>query len=516
MLIALLAQLRFAASVTFGAPFDIGSLERLVDTLVRTRWELGAVSAEGAELLGAPVLDEASTQELQLRRFRKQAARARHETDYYQSALAGLGPKLQRLTASEIARMPVTGKAALQADPDAFVRRGTRPAYRFTTTGTTGRPASVAFSADELRSYTLLAAMALLVHGTVSEEDVVQISTSARAMLGNRCFGDACARIGALVHTAGLVDPAHTLALLAEERGIGGKKARVSALMTYPSHLGELVEHGPALGYTPARLGVERLIVGGELVTAGLLRRARRLFGEARVIEAYGMTETWPLGGLRCADGHLHFEPVQGLVEVIDPETAAPAQPGQPGTLVVTPFAPYRQTTLLLRYDTEDVVRRLAEVPTCGLRHLPATGPLLGKLRLAARHEHGWTFPRDVLEALEALDDVPLPARCGFWTVPGGVAVEVVARSDDAAVQQRIVRSLDGRGVPVRELRVVHDPRELRRPLPLRCDLREAAFGPSAPEPRAALRSHADGLLVAAGVSQGTSAVLGSGGAAWI
>jgi hypothetical protein len=53
--------------------------------------------------------------------------------------------------------------------------------------------------------------MSLLVGGLVGEEDVVQISTSARASLGNACFGGACARIGALVHQVGLVSAAHTL-----------------------------------------------------------------------------------------------------------------------------------------------------------------------------------------------------------------------------------------------------------------------------------------------------------------
>ena len=145
--------------------------------------------------------------------------------------------------------------------------------------------------------------------------------------------------------------------------------------------------------------------------------------------------------------------------------------------MVATPLPPYRETTLLLRYDTEDVVRALDAVPlTCELRNLPATGDVLGKLRLSARHEHGWTFPRDVLEALEAVEAVPLPARCGFWSVPGGVALEAVVRGDSPDVGREIGDRLEARGVPLRELRLVDDGRALQRPLPLRCDLREASF----------------------------------------
>src|ERR687885_788873 len=102
----------------------------------------------------------------------------------------------------------------------------------------------------------------------------------------------------------------------------------------------------------------------------------------------------------------------------------------------------------------------------CNLQHRTvATTELRGKLRLAARHEAGWTFPRELMEVLEAVDEVPLPARCGFWAVPGGVAVEVVVRADTLPVRRQIEASLAGQGVPVQDLHLVTDRRELRQPL---------------------------------------------------
>jgi phenylacetate-CoA ligase len=206
--------------------------------------------------------------------------------------------------------------------------------------------------------------------------------------------------------------------------------------------------------------------------------RAHRLFGPVEVYDDYGMTETWPFQGQSCSEGHLHFDPTSGMLEVIDPETGTPAQPGQAGTLVATPLPPYREVTILLRYDTQDVVRQVEGPLTCNLRNLQATGPLLGKLRLATRHVRGWTFARDVLEALEGAEEVSLPARYGFWAVPGGVAVEVVARrSAEPRVRRAIETRLEERGIPVRELNLVEHRGELRRPVPLRCDLKETAFG---------------------------------------
>jgi phenylacetate-CoA ligase len=475
------AQLRFGLSLGLGRPFHTPSLDRLVDAIRETQHEFGptAIGTQAAESISGPQLDDATQHDMQLRRFRGQARRGARETAYYQRLFAELGLDPARLTAADIAELPLTSKDALRADSDAFVRRDAGPVLRAMTTGTTGWPTSVNFSAYELKVIVALSAIAFLLDRHMCEADIVQLNTSSRATLGNIGLAGACAQIGALAYLTGVVDPAHTLALLNERHRLPGKKERASLVSLYPSYLGEIVETGLQLGYGPNDFGLERVLVGGEVVTEGLKQRARRLFGPVTFVQGYAMTETIPFGGTRCSEGHLHFEPSHGLLEVVDPETGRPAAIGEPGTLVATPFAPYRETTILLRYNTEDVVRPLAMPLRCSLRNRSvATSDLLGKLRLAVRHDTGWTFPRDVLEALEAIDEVPLPARCGFWAVPGGVAVEVVTRGGDGAVARRVIgEQLEARQVPLRELYLRDHAGELERPLPLRCDLRETSFG---------------------------------------
>lgn len=479
MLETAFAQLRYVASVVFGIPFSTRSLDRLVDGLLATRREFGAIGIEGAELLGGPSLDDETRREIQIRRFRTQAIRSAKETAYYGALFERLGLNPARMSYADIARVPITPKEALRAAPDAFVRRTAQPTFRTTTSGTTGRPTSICFSQRELHTYIALGALYQLLHPQVGAEDIVLLSTSARATLGNTCFAGICARVGAQVSLGGLVDPAMTLALLAEPRRLAGKKPRVSVLSTYSSYLGELVSEGLRRGYRATDFGLERVFVGSEIVTAGLKARCRQLFGDVQFAEGYGMTEPWPFGGTVCDQGHLHFESSYGLLEVLELGTGAVAGPDQPGTLVLTPFPPFRETTIVLRYDTQDVVRPLAGPFTCSLGHLPATSDLLGKLRLSVRHEHGWTFPRDVLEALEAVEEVPLPARCGFWAVPGGVAVEVAVRQATSNLRRTIERALAERDIPVQKLYILEDARQLRHPLPLRCDLRESSFSQS-------------------------------------
>jgi phenylacetate-coenzyme A ligase PaaK-like adenylate-forming protein len=496
-----LAQLRFGASIALGVPFALWSLDHLIDALLATRREFGTISSEGAEIIAGPTLDDETRRDMQIRRLRTQAQRAMREADYYAPLFHRLALDPARLAYEEIQRLPLTPKTALRDNPDAFVRRTAQPAFRTTTTGTTGVPTSVAFSDHEMQVYSALSAIAMLRLGELAPDDIVQISTSSRATLGNCCFALACQRIGALWYLGGLVDPALSLALLAEERHLPGKKRRTSFLSIYPSYLGELVETGLRLGYRPNDFGLERIALGGEIATAGLKDRCQELFGPIQISEGYGITEIWPVGGAICSQGHLHFEPSQGLLEVVSlPESSPqeendnspfalprPLSSGEPGTIVATPFPPFRETTLVLRYDTQDIVRPVAGPLTCSLRHLPATTPILGKVGLSLWHEHGWTFPRQVMEALEAIKEVPLPARFGFWAVPSGVAVEVVARTDGPEVRRKIESALADEGVPVQELRLVAGREQLRHPYPLRCDLREDSFAP--PPPSSAVKA---------------------------
>ncbi len=476
------AQLRFAASILFGIRFSQRSLDRIIDAMLATRCEFGAIGEEARELTTGPTLDEESRRDMQLRRFRKQAAQAANQTPYYGELFKRIELDPTKLTWEEVQRIPLTPKEDIRDLPGNFVCHDARPVFRTTTTGTTGRPTSVCFSAYEMSTYIALGAIGLLNEGTVTDEDIAIISSSSRATLGNLCWAGAMARIGVLVFNGGLVDPALTLTLLSEWHRIPGKRERVSLMTTYPSYLGELVEEGHRLGYSPSDFGLRRISLGGEIVTEGLKVRARKLFGDQVEYESgYGMTEPWPLNGTLCEQDHLHFEPSQGLIEVYNHDTRTPAQPGEYGTIVSTPFRPFRETTLVIRYDTQDVVRVLDGSFNCSLKNLPAVSNVQGKLKLSVKHDGGWTFPRDIMEALEGedlADEVPLPARFSFRAVPGGVGIEAVIRlgADPKAAGRKVRIALEERGVPLRELHLLTDKSRLRNPFPLRGDLRETSF----------------------------------------
>lgn len=467
-------QLRFILSIAFGWSFSPGSLEKFVAAIRATLDEFGVIGKDGAELIAGVPLDAETQREVQTRRFRA-AAKAAAETPYYAGLFADQKIDPAKLTLEDRSRVPLTPKADVRDHPDSFVRRGAKPYIRATTTGTTGTPTSIYFSQREMRVYFALSALGMMMNGTLTETDIIQMSVSARGALGNVTLAGGAGHVGAMVYQTGVIAPEVALQLLREERQIPGKKSKTSHLYTYPSYLGMLVEVGLAAGLTPADFGLKFISIGGEVVTEGLKRRARALFGDVKYETGYGITELWGMGSTMTPDGNLSFEISQGLLEIINPDSGQPAAPGQIGTIVGTPFPPYRETSLLLRYDTEDLVQALEQ--TAGTQRC---GPVLGKKRLAVRHADGsWTTPRDVMEALEALDCVPLPARFTFYGEDDGVRVEVITRTQTEAVREMVEASLQQHGVRVSTVVLCAAQADFTRPAyPLRGDLREITFEP--------------------------------------
>jgi len=410
------------------------------------------------------------------RRIQQQIQLATRETDYYADLFTRRGLNSQDFRATQMTELPVTTKETLHDRPHAFVRRGFHPTLCTMTTGTTDQGTTNLFTDRETQIFSSMSALSLLRQGLISSADIVQVSTSARALLGNQTFMDACRQVGALVYQTGVIEPEQTLALLAQKHKLSDRKKRVSVLYTYPSYLGKLLEKGLALGYGPQDFGLERIIVGGEVSSPGIQQRSEALFGPVTFSEGYGISEVWPFGGAYCEAGHLHFDPLRGLMEIIDPETAKPVQPGQAGTLVLTPFLPYRESSVLLRFDTGDMVRNLVNSCTCSLSQNPAASALLGKQRFCVHTEFGWFGPRDILQILEPNIAIPLPVRFSLFGTADGLRLEIAVREAKTTLHREITAQLQSAGIPVGILKLVTDPDYLEHPLPWRGDLHEGSF----------------------------------------
>ena len=164
------------------------------------------------------------------------------------------------------------------------------------------------------------------------------------------------------------------------------------------------------------------------------------------------------------------------FVEVVDLHTGAPVGAGQLGTVVITPYYPYRECMPVFRYDTRDIVRRLPDAAlTCELAGVPATSRILGKADHLLRVGDEVVTLRDLVEVLEGLPIQRWPSRFGAavddTTVQLRLPGDVLASTSASELRRRFA----DRGVEV-DVSTVLDARAGVHIRPLRADLLETTF----------------------------------------
>jgi phenylacetate-CoA ligase len=289
--------------------------------------------------------------------------------------------KLANVATRDLKRLPFTTKAELVADQQAHPPYGTLLTYaaeRYTrlhqTSGTHGAPLRW-LDTPESWEWMLGCWAQLFRIAGVNAGDRLFFPFSFGPFLGFWTAFDAAQRHGCLCLAAGGMSSGARLRMLLDNRA-----TVVLCTPTYALHLAEVArEQGIALAPTTPGYAVRCLIVAGE--PGGSIPATRRRIEEAwqaRVFDHSGMTEVGP-AAIECSarPGGLHLLEGDYIGEIIDPETAEPASPGQIGELVLTNLG--RWGSPLLRYRTGDLVRADAEPCACGLSFVRFDGGILGR-----------------------------------------------------------------------------------------------------------------------------------------
>jgi phenylacetate-CoA ligase len=397
-------QFRMAMGMLWGRRLSPANVARLVDDVLATIAEFGELGADAQEILGEPAGDPEAQREFAARGLRRTARRLAAQSAFYGPRFAAADVDLTKLDAQRLRAVPVTTKQDLIERPEDF-RCAEAPGCLATrTTGSTGRPAEVWLSRYELELWPAMGALSSVLRGELRPGDVMQASISSRATAATHLAAASCRLAGAGCRLLGMVPP---------DDGLDALASGATILFTYPSYLAELVTAARRRGMGPDDFRLRRVTVGGELLSPRLAQAAAQTLGVPRVEDSYSMTEVIPVTARTCSQNHLHHDVNLGLTELLDLETGQPAEPGALGTLVITPYFPYRDCAPVFRYDTRDVARCLAgQVLDCELAGVPATSLVLAKAEHLLRLETGEVVtPRQLTEAIEALPTEPWPAR---------------------------------------------------------------------------------------------------------
>jgi phenylacetate-CoA ligase len=122
-------------------------------------------------------------------------------------------------------------------------------------------------------------------------------------------------------------------------------------MSSYALHLANLAE---ARGIDLTRLGIEHVMCSAEPVSQAKRDKIERCWG-AKLTDNFGMTEAGMMGSEDVPGQGFRIWSDMYFVEVLDPETLAPAKEGEVGTLVVTSLWT-NNVTPFLRWSSGDLV----------------------------------------------------------------------------------------------------------------------------------------------------------------
>lgn len=284
---------------------------------------------------------------LQLARLQETVARVA-KVPFYKAEFArlGIGPDSIK-SLDDIQRLPFTTKEDLrQQYPLGFLAVPRSAVARYHgSSGTTGKPTFVAYTARDLQIWSELCSR-FLVAGGLKPHHTVHVAFGYGLFTGGFGLHYGIERVGAAIVPASSGNTPRQI-LLIQDLG-------AEVLISTPSYALQIAEVAREQGLTPSDLPLQYAHFGGEPWTEDM-----RLEIEAQLgIEAYnnyGLSEV--IGPGVSGECHLrrgmHVQEDHFMVECVDPETLELVTDGSYGELVITALT--KEAFPLLRYRTRDI-----------------------------------------------------------------------------------------------------------------------------------------------------------------
>ncbi|MFF5174612.1 phenylacetate--CoA ligase PaaK [Micromonospora sp. NPDC000089] len=290
---------------------------------------------------------------VQLDRLRWSLRHAYDQVPHYRAAFEARGvhpDDCRELT--DLARFPFTGKAELRQNYPygMFAVPRERIARLHASSGTTGRPTVVGYTADDLRTWARLMARSIRAAGG-RPGDRVHVAYGYGLFTGGLGAHYGAEELGCTVIpvSGGMTERQVTLI----------RDLEPEVIMVTPSYLLAIVDEMERQGIDPRSTSLAVGIFGAEPWTEDMRGEIERRL-DMHALDIYGLSEVMGPGvAVECVetkDGlHLwedHFYP-----EIIDPVTGAVLPDGERGELVLTSLT--KEAMPVVRYRTRDLTRLL-------------------------------------------------------------------------------------------------------------------------------------------------------------
>jgi len=300
---------------------------------------------------------------LQLERLRTTVTNAYEHVPMHRARLdaAGISPD-GLVSLADLERLPFTRKADLRDHYPfgLFARPREKLARLHASSGTTGKPTVVGYTAADLDTWADLMARSLACGGT-RPGDLVHNAYGYGLFTGGLGAHYGAERLGATVVPMSGGSTERQIALILD---FG---ARV--LCATPSYALSIAELAETQGVDLTKSALDVGLFGAEPWSDAMRREIEARLG-LKAIDIYGLSEIMGPGvacECECQAG-LHGWEDHFLFEVIDPETGHAMPEGEPGELVITTLT--KEALPMLRYRTRDITKVTTAPCDCGRTHL--------------------------------------------------------------------------------------------------------------------------------------------------
>ncbi len=224
------------------------------------------------------------------------------------------------------------------------------------SSGTTGKPTLVGYTAQDIEFWTDSLARALTSIG-IGTGDVVQVSYGYGLFTGGLGLHYGAERVGATVLPASVGNTERQLELMID--------LEVTAIACTPSYMIHMGEVAKKLGIDFQRdTKLRKAVLGAEPWSEGMRQHIQETLG----IQAYDIYGTSELSGpmfTECEERNgIHVWGDVAIVEILDPETEEPVPEGEEGELVITVLK--KEAMPMIRYRIRDLTYALEEKCECG------------------------------------------------------------------------------------------------------------------------------------------------------
>jgi phenylacetate-CoA ligase len=299
---------------------------------------------------------------LQLARLKTSLAYAYERVPHYRQAFDAKGVRPEDLKSlDDLALFPFTVKADLRNNYPFGLFAVKQDALRriHASSGTTGKPTVVGYTANDLSLWADLCARTMSTNGARPGE-IVHNAYGYGLFTGGLGYHSGAERLGCAVTPVSGGNTEKQIQLL-QDFG-------ATVLCCTPSYALNIAETAEQMGIDPKSFKVRLAVFGAEPWSETLRGEIDQRLG-LRAQDTYGLSEIIGPGvAAECPERNgLHGWEDHFLFEILDPETLKPLPPGQQGELVITTLT--KEALPMVRYRTRDITSLNLDPCACGRTH---------------------------------------------------------------------------------------------------------------------------------------------------